>query len=117
MPLYEYRCQRCDEVFEVIQRFSDTPLAVHEKCGGDVERLVSAPALQFKGTGWYVTDYGKSGSNGRKEAAEKSKSEGKGDSKSSEGKGDSKSSESKASETKAESAKPSSSSSSTSSDK
>ena len=117
MPLYEYRCQRCDEVFEVIQRFSDTPLAVHEKCGGDVERLVSAPALQFKGTGWYVTDYGKSGSNGRKESAERSKSEGKGDSKSSEGKGDSKSSESKASETKAEAAKPSSSSSSTSSDK
>ncbi len=65
MPLYEYRCETCGAVFEVIQKFSDTPLAVHEGCGGNVERLISPPALQFKGTGWYVTDYGrKNGSNG-----------------------------------------------------
>ena len=57
MPLYEYRCHRCGEVFEVLQKFSDEPLAVHQDCGGEVERLISPPALQFKGSGWYVTDY------------------------------------------------------------
>lgn len=57
MPLYEYRCDACGDVFEVIQKFSDEPLATHDGCGGRVERLLSAPALQFKGTGWYVTDY------------------------------------------------------------
>jgi putative FmdB family regulatory protein len=61
MPLYEYRCQRCEDVFEVIQRFSDEPLTVHENCGGSVERLISAAALQFKGTGWYITDYARAG--------------------------------------------------------
>ena len=67
MPLYEYKCAACGEVFEVMQKFSDQPLKVHPACGGPVERLVSAPALQFKGTGWYVTDYGRNGS--RKESA------------------------------------------------
>jgi len=57
MPLYEYRCENCGDVFEVMQKFSDEPLAVHEKCGGKVHRLLSAPALQFKGSGWYITDY------------------------------------------------------------
>ncbi len=57
MPLYEYRCENCGEVFEVMQKFSDAPLTVHEKCGGPIHRLLSAPALQFKGSGWYVTDY------------------------------------------------------------
>jgi putative FmdB family regulatory protein len=59
MPLYEYKCQSCGEVFEVIQKFSDQPVAVHEKCGGPVEKLISTSALQFKGSGWYVNDYGK----------------------------------------------------------
>jgi len=63
MPLYEYQCENCGEVFELIQKFSDEPTAIHEKCGGKVHRLISAPALQFKGTGWYVTDYAKGGSN------------------------------------------------------
>ncbi len=62
MALYEYRCENCGEVFEVIQKFSDEPLKVHEKCGGKVERLLSAPSFQFKGSGWYVTDYAR-GSN------------------------------------------------------
>ena len=62
MPLYEYKCQSCGDVFEVIQKFVDEPLTVHEKCGGPVERLISTSALQFKGTGWYVTDYGKGNS-------------------------------------------------------
>ena len=62
MPMYEYRCHQCGKVFEKIQKFSDEPLTTHEGCGGAVERLMSAPALQFKGSGWYVTDYAKGGS-------------------------------------------------------
>ncbi len=62
MPLYEYRCENCGEQFEVMQKFSDQPLSTHEKCGGKVVRLLSAPALLFKGTGWYVTDYAKGSS-------------------------------------------------------
>ena len=71
MPLYEYKCNSCGEVFELIQKFSDAPLTVHEKCGGAVERLISPSAFQFKGSGWYVTDYGKGG---HKPAAPKSES-------------------------------------------
>jgi putative FmdB family regulatory protein len=58
MPLYEYLCQRCGKNFEVLQKFADEALTVHPECGGEVERLVSAPALQFKGSGWYINDYG-----------------------------------------------------------
>ncbi len=61
MPIYEYKCEGCGETFEVIQKFADEPVTVHEKCGGHVIRLMSAPAFQFKGTGWYVTDYAKGG--------------------------------------------------------
>jgi len=57
MPLYEYRCKKCGSVFEILQKVSAPPLKVHEKCGGEVERLISPPAFQFKGSGWYVTDY------------------------------------------------------------
>jgi putative FmdB family regulatory protein len=60
MPLYEYECDKCHHVFEVMQKFSDEPLSVHEQCGGAVHRRLSAPALQFKGSGWYITDYAKS---------------------------------------------------------
>ena len=78
MPLYEYRCNRCGETFEVIQKFSDEALTTHEACGGAVERLISAPSLQFKGTGWYVTDYARnSGSSAPNGSA--NKSEGKSD--------------------------------------
>jgi putative FmdB family regulatory protein len=60
MPLYEYKCQSCGKTFEVIQKFSDAPLTTHAECGaGPVEKLFSTPSFQFKGTGWYVTDYGK----------------------------------------------------------
>ncbi len=78
MPLYEYRCDQCDEIFEVMQKFSDEPLSTHDKCGGAVRRLISAPAIQFKGTGWYITDYARAGSqggngkNGKNGAAESS---------------------------------------------
>jgi putative FmdB family regulatory protein len=56
VPLYEYQCQTCGR-FEVIRKFSDPPLVVCPTCGGEVQKLFSAPAIQFKGTGWYITDY------------------------------------------------------------
>ena len=71
MPLYEYQCDR-DGRFEVIRKFSDPSLKKCPKCGGPIQRLPSAPAIQFKGTGWYVTDYAKkSGGDGAKGDADK----------------------------------------------
>ena len=61
MPLYEYQCDACAHRFEVIQKFSDSPVDVCPKCGGAVKKLLSSPAIQFKGTGWYITDYARSG--------------------------------------------------------
>ncbi len=72
MPIYEYKCDRCGEVFEVRQKFSDEPVAVHERCGGTVQRLMSAPSFQFKGSGWYATDYAKGG-NGSKNSEKENK--------------------------------------------
>jgi putative FmdB family regulatory protein len=64
MPMYEYRCHKCGQSFELIQRFSDPELKIHEDCGGELEKLVSAPAFHLKGSGWYATDYAKgSGTN------------------------------------------------------
>jgi putative FmdB family regulatory protein len=57
MPLYEYQCDACAHRFEVIRKFSDPPLEACPQCGGSVRKLVSSPAFQFKGTGWYITDY------------------------------------------------------------
>jgi len=59
MPLYEYQCQKCHHRFEKIQKFSDKPMSKCPDCGGPVEQMISAPAVQFKGSGWYVTDYAK----------------------------------------------------------
>jgi len=87
MPLYEYQCESCGDVFEVRQKFSDEPLKAHENgCGGPVHRLLSAPALRFKGSGWYITDYGRSGSKGdsngsKSESKESGKTETKTDTK------------------------------------
>jgi putative FmdB family regulatory protein len=92
MPLYEYECQKCGERFEIIQKFSDPLVTAHETCGGVVKKLLSAPAIQFKGSGWYITDYARAGKNGSAKDGDSSTSE----SKASEGK----SSESKASESK-----------------
>ena len=64
MPLYEYKCASCGKTFEVIQKFADEPLKVHPECGGEVERLFSAPAFHLKGTGWYATDYAKKSNGG-----------------------------------------------------
>ena len=61
MPVYEYECQKCGTRFEEIQKFSDPHVKKHNGCGGRVKRLVSASSFQFKGTGWYVTDYGGKG--------------------------------------------------------
>jgi putative FmdB family regulatory protein len=118
MPLYEYKCQSCGEIFEIIQKFSDEPLKVHEKCGGPVERLISRSALQFKGTGWYVTDYGGSGNGKSKQAKDdKKESAASTDSKDSKGKSETKGSETKSSETKSSETKSSSNTSSSTSDK
>jgi putative FmdB family regulatory protein len=72
MPLYEYECRSCRERTEAIQSFSEPPLTVCPKCGGALVKLLSAPAVQFKGAGWYVTDYGRSGAqDGEKKEASK----------------------------------------------
>jgi putative FmdB family regulatory protein len=62
MPLYEYECESCGDRVEVLQRVGAPPIGVCEACGGKMKRLLSAPAFQFKGTGWYVTDYAKKNS-------------------------------------------------------
>lgn len=71
MPLYEYQCDRCGR-FELIRQFKEAPLKVCPTCGQSVQKLPSAPAIQFKGTGWYVTDYARKGS---KEAAKENSSD------------------------------------------
>ena len=69
MPLYEYQCRKCGHRFEEIQKFSDRPIKRCPKCKkGTVDKLISAPAVQFKGSGWYVTDYGRKGSSGGSES-------------------------------------------------
>jgi len=79
MPLYEYHCNGCGRNFEVLQKFSDPEISICSECGGAVEKMLSAPAIQFKGSGWYVTDYARNGSSGasarsetKTESAEKS---------------------------------------------
>jgi putative FmdB family regulatory protein len=62
MPLYEYQCKKCKHRFEKILKFSDKHIRKCPECGGPVEQLLSAPAVQFKGSGWYVTDYAKKSS-------------------------------------------------------
>lgn len=84
MPLYEYRCRSCGKTLEVMQKFTDTPLTVHSDCGGGLEKLVSASALKFKGSGWYINDYARGGSgaagdraNGKPAAVAETKTESK----------------------------------------
>ena len=102
MPLYEYQCDACAHRFEVIQKYSDAPIEVCPKCGGVVKKLLSSPAIQFKGTGWYITDYAKSGkSESGTAAAAKSESAEKSGEKAGEKSGE-KSSEAPKTETKTE---------------
>lgn len=100
MPLYEYQCDACGGRFERIRKFSDPPLDEPcPSCGGHVQKLISSPAIQFKGKGWYVTDYAKSGTAGTSKS-DSTASEAKADAKSDASRKDS-SSESKP-ETKTE---------------
>src|SRR6478736_8045316 len=94
MPLYEYRCKKCGHIFEKIVKFSDKPIKKCPECGGVVEQTISAPAVQFKGSGWYVTDYAKkahssSSSDGGKDSKDSKESKDSKDSKKDEKKSDS----------------------------
>jgi putative FmdB family regulatory protein len=94
MPLYEYQCEACHRRFEVIRKFSDPELQVCNLCGkGPVQRLMSSPAIQFKGSGWYITDYSQKGKAGSESTSTSSTS-------------DSKSSSTEAATTKSETAAP-----------
>ena len=75
MPLYEYQCQQCGRRNEVLQKMADPPLTVCEVCGGPLKKLASSQSVQFKGSGWYVTDYA------RKSGGTAAKGEGGGESK------------------------------------
>lgn len=75
MPLYEYQCKKCGHRFERIQRFSDPLVKKCPDCGGKVEQLLSAPAVQFKGSGWYVTDYAKKPAGASASGSESGKSD------------------------------------------
>src|SRR5689334_10317383 len=81
MPIYEYVCSKCARKTEIIQRIGDKPPAHCPHCGGKVKKAISAPAIQFKGSGWYVTDYG-SGTGRHGSNEQKSESEEKGGEKS-----------------------------------
>ena len=70
MPLYEYECDACGRRFELIRKFSDPPVEVCTVCGkGPVRRLLSSPANQFKGSGWYITDYSQKGKSGKSDSS------------------------------------------------
>jgi len=62
MPIYEYQCTKCHDVCEVLQKTKDKPPEKCPKCGGPVVKRISSPAIQFKGQGWYITDYAKKSS-------------------------------------------------------
>ena len=81
MPLYEYQCDACAHRFEVIQKFSDAPVDVCPKCGGAVKKLLSSPAIQFKGTGWYITDYARKSDGASTSSSSDSKTDAKTDAK------------------------------------
>ena len=105
MPLYEYECLTCAQRFERIQKFSDPLVDVCPKCGGAVRKLISSPAIQFKGSGWYITDYAKKTGSVESSSSSSSKSEGgdkgeKSSEKKSEGAGKSSDTSSSASESK-----------------
>jgi putative FmdB family regulatory protein len=73
MPLYEYQCKKCKHRFEKILKFSDKPVKKCPECGGVVEQMISAPAVQFKGSGWYVTDYANKSQSSSSDSSNESK--------------------------------------------
>ena len=106
MPLYEYECKKCHHRFEKIQKFSDKMVKKCPECGGPVEQMISAPAVQFKGSGWYVTDYAKKSSSPGSSGGGDSESKGSKDKKEDKSKSDSaKSDGSKSDGAKSESSK------------
>jgi putative FmdB family regulatory protein len=116
MPLYEYKCKKCGHQFEKIQKYSDRMVKKCPDCGGRVEQMITAPAVQFKGTGWYVTDYAKksSGLSSSDSGSKDSKKDDKSKSDSASKDTSSKESSSKESSSKESSSKESSSKDSTS---
>jgi len=70
MPIYEYECRRCKAHTEAFQKLNDKPLVKCPKCGGRLDKRISAPAIQFKGSGWYVTDYAGKATKGEKSESE-----------------------------------------------
>jgi putative FmdB family regulatory protein len=109
MPLYEYECKKCGHRFEKIQKFSDKMVKKCPRCGGQVEQMISAPAVQFKGSGWYVTDYAKKstspGASGGGDSKDKKDDKSKPDSASKESSSSSKESSAKDSSSKEGSSK------------
>jgi len=100
MPIYEYKCDKCQKIVEVMQKFTDKPLSRCPSCGGRVSRLISNCSFQLKGSGWYVTDY-KKGDSGRKD---RSKDEKKAEAPKSETKAEAPKSEPKANKAEAKTA-------------
>ena len=82
VPMYEYSCLKCGERIEALQAMNDDPLTNCEACGGDLKKLLSAPAFQFKGSGWYVTDYAKKNDRAESSSSETSSSDSESESKS-----------------------------------
>ena len=116
MPLYEYQCDACGHIFELIQKFSDAHPSTCPSCGAPgVRKLLSSPAIQFKGSGWYITDYARKGGSeaARSDAAATAASGGASESKG-DGKAETKSSETKSTETRSSETKPASGGGSTS---
>ena len=90
MPIYEYSCKKCGAHMEVMQKISDKPLARHAKCGGKLEKEWSRTGFQFKGTGWYVTDYAGKKSDAKEGKESKTDSTAKADTTAAESKGEAK---------------------------
>jgi putative FmdB family regulatory protein len=77
MPIYEYECRKCKAHTEAFQKVTDKPLTKCPKCGGRLDKRISAPAIQFKGSGWYVTDYGKATKDSKSESETQTTKSGK----------------------------------------
>ena len=75
MPIYEYKCQKCGSLIEVLQKINAIPVKICSLCGGELKKQVSSPAIQFKGSGWYITDYAQKGANRSATSAENSTKE------------------------------------------
>jgi putative FmdB family regulatory protein len=75
MPLYEYRCTQCFRRVEIIQKVGGPPLEKCQVCGGAMKKVISSPAIQFKGTGWYITDYARKSGGGESATEKKEKKE------------------------------------------